>query len=150
MRTEPKSTTWHIRRQLKVAEVPPGPPVYQTLVAEVYGPEMKGQIDVARQIPSEIFQKPQVSWISIGCGRRTEELTFHVDKEKAALQGVGAADFKHAAPGLAGAEVGTRSPPQRREDVPIDLELPRTGRTSVTNWKKSEVASMLGSPGAAR
>src|SRR5208337_4476008 len=34
--------------KLKVAEIPPGPPVYQTLVAEVYGPEYGQQIDIAR------------------------------------------------------------------------------------------------------
>ena len=34
--------------KLKVAEIPPGPPVYQTLVAEVYGPEYSQQIDIAQ------------------------------------------------------------------------------------------------------
>src|SRR5581483_4391900 len=33
--------------RIKVAEVPPGPPVLQTLVAEVYGPDYKGQIELA-------------------------------------------------------------------------------------------------------
>ena len=36
--------------RVKVAEVPPGPPVLQTLVAEVYGPDYDRQIEVARQI----------------------------------------------------------------------------------------------------
>ena len=35
--------------RIKVAEVPPGPPVLQTLVAEVYGPDYKGQIELAAQ-----------------------------------------------------------------------------------------------------
>ena len=42
--------------RIKVSEVPPGPPVVQTLVAEVYGPDATGQIDVARQI-KQIFQQ---------------------------------------------------------------------------------------------
>ncbi len=42
--------------RIKVSEVPPGPPVVQTLVAEVYGPDAAGQIDVARQI-KQIFQQ---------------------------------------------------------------------------------------------
>ena len=42
--------------RIKVAEVPPGPPVLQTLVAEVYGPDYKGQIELAAQI-KKIFQQ---------------------------------------------------------------------------------------------
>jgi multidrug efflux pump subunit AcrB len=40
--------------KLKVAEIPPGPPVLQTLVAEVYGPDYAQQIDVARWSVSRI------------------------------------------------------------------------------------------------
>ena len=36
--------------------MPPGPPVLETLVAEVYGPAQHGQIDIARQI-RDIFEK---------------------------------------------------------------------------------------------
>ena len=41
--------------RIQVSEVPPGPPVIQTLVAEVYGPDLDGQTQVAQQIKS-IFQ----------------------------------------------------------------------------------------------
>ena len=41
--------------RIQVSEVPPGPPVIQTLVAEVYGPDLDGQTEVAQQIKS-IFQ----------------------------------------------------------------------------------------------
>ena len=41
--------------RIQVSEVPPGPPVVQTLVAEVYGPDLDGQTQIARQIKS-IFQ----------------------------------------------------------------------------------------------
>ena len=46
--------------KLKVAEIPPGPPVYQTLVAEVYGPDYSQQIDIARQIRDEFKKTPGV------------------------------------------------------------------------------------------
>jgi hypothetical protein len=36
--------------RIKVAEVPPGPPVLQTLVAEVYGPSQEGRIGIAKRI----------------------------------------------------------------------------------------------------
>jgi hypothetical protein len=41
--------------RIKLAEVPPGPTVLQTLVAEVYGPDYQGQIGLARQI-KDIFK----------------------------------------------------------------------------------------------
>jgi multidrug efflux pump subunit AcrB len=41
--------------RIQVSEVPPGPPVIQTLVAEVYGPDLAGQTQIAHQIKS-IFQ----------------------------------------------------------------------------------------------
>ena len=44
--------------RIKVAEVPPGPPVLQTLVAEVYGPDYERQIAVARQI-RDIFEQTE-------------------------------------------------------------------------------------------
>jgi multidrug efflux pump subunit AcrB len=42
--------------RIKVAEVPPGPPVLQTLVAEVYGPDYKGQTELAAKI-KKIFPR---------------------------------------------------------------------------------------------
>ena len=44
--------------RLKVAEVPPGPPVLQTLVAEVYGPDYRQQIEIARQIKHKFQTTP--------------------------------------------------------------------------------------------
>ena len=35
---------------VKIVEVPPGPPVLSPLVAEIYGPSQEGQIELARQI----------------------------------------------------------------------------------------------------
>src|SRR3989338_6350327 len=42
--------------RVKVAEVPPGPPVLQALVAEVYGPDYERQVAVAEQI-RDIFNR---------------------------------------------------------------------------------------------
>src|SRR5260370_14839628 len=42
--------------RIKVAEVPPGPPVLETLVAEVYGPDMDRRVALARQI-KDLFKQ---------------------------------------------------------------------------------------------
>ena len=41
--------------RIKVAEVPPGPPVLDTLVAEVYGPTQEGRVALAQQV-KQVFQ----------------------------------------------------------------------------------------------
>ena len=76
--------------RIKVAEVPPGPPVLQTLVAEIYGPDYPRQIQIARRFRT-FSRKPRGSWMWTGTWRRTRpEYRFLVDKEKAALNGVSA------------------------------------------------------------
>ena len=76
--------------RVKVAEVPPGPPVLQTLVAEVYGPDYRRQIEIARQI-QDIFDKtPGVVDVDSYVEDDQTKYRFVVDKEKAALNGVSA------------------------------------------------------------
>ncbi len=71
--------------RIKVAEVPPGPPVLETLVAEIYGPTQQGQIALARQV-KEIFEKTNgivdVDWY---VEDDQPKYKLVVDKEKAAL-----------------------------------------------------------------
>jgi multidrug efflux pump subunit AcrB len=130
---------------LKVGEIPPGPPVYQTLVAEVYGPEMNQQIEVARQIRDEFRKTPGVVDVDWTVEDDQPRYTFQVDKEKAALHGVGADQIASTLRvALSGAEVGLAHQPKEREDVPIFLELPRDEKTSLTDLGEIRVASMSG------
>ena len=73
---------------VKVVEVPPGPPVLAPIVAEVYGPEAEGRREVARKIRA-VFEKTDgvvdVDDSSIAAAPRTLLL---VDRRKAALLGV--------------------------------------------------------------
>ena len=73
---------------VKVVEVPPGPPVLAPIVAEVYGPEAEGRRAVAKQIRA-VFEKTagvvDVDDSSIALAPRTLLL---VDRRKAALLGV--------------------------------------------------------------
>ncbi len=73
---------------IKVVEVPPGPPVLSTIVAEVYGPDYDQQMDVARQV-KEILEKTDdvvdTDWMTEAS---QVEYKLLVDKEKAMLNGV--------------------------------------------------------------
>lgn len=73
---------------VKIIEVPPGPPVLSTLVAEIYGPNYKDQIKVAHQVKS-ILQKTNdivdVDWM---VESPQVEYQLQIDKEKAMLNGI--------------------------------------------------------------
>jgi multidrug efflux pump subunit AcrB len=130
---------------VKVAEVPPGPPVLQTLVAEVYGPEYHGQIEVARQV-REIFEQTKgvvdVDWY---VEDDQTKVRFAVDQEKAALNGVSAEQVA-ATLSLAveGKEVGLLHQPREQEDVPILLRLPPAERSRVEALRQIKVAGRKG------
>ena len=120
---------WHAR--VKVAEVPPGPPVISTLVAEVYGPDYRRQVEVARQIRT-IFDETagvvDVDWYMVADQKR---LDFEVERDKAGARGITAADVSQSvAMGLGGEQVGLMHVDDEREDIPIRVRLSRASRSS--------------------
>ncbi|MGO9317882.1 MAG: efflux RND transporter permease subunit [Terracidiphilus sp.] len=117
--------------RIQVNEVPPGPPVVQTLVAEVYGPDLDGQTRVAQQIKS-IFQNTagvvDTDWYVEDPQPR---LVMRVDEVKAAEHGIAVSDITHAlALALSGTEVGLIHDQATREPVPAMVELDRADRSS--------------------
>ncbi|MFN7828232.1 MAG: efflux RND transporter permease subunit [Acidobacteriota bacterium] len=141
--------------RVKVSEVPPGPPVLQTLVAEVYGPDSRRQVEIARQI-RDIFDRTDgvvdVDWYVEDDQTRYR---FEVDQEKAALNGVAAeqiaATLRVALDGL---PVGLAHPPVSRstgepgpvekEDLPIVLQMSRADRSGLEELKQIRVVGERG------
>ncbi|MGD0126844.1 MAG: efflux RND transporter permease subunit [Terriglobia bacterium] len=131
--------------KLKVAEIPPGPPVYQTLVAEVYGPDYSQQIDVARQIRDEFKKTPGVVDVDWTVEASEPQYRLVVDKEKAALAGVAADQIAQTLRlAVSGAIVGLAHQPKEKEDVDIVLEVPRADRSSLAGLGAIRVASASG------
>jgi multidrug efflux pump subunit AcrB len=131
--------------KLKVAEIPPGPPVYQTLVAEVYGPDYSQQIDVARQIRDEFKKTPGVVDVDWTVEAPEPQYRLVVDKEKAALAGVSADQVAQTLRlAVSGAVVGLAHQPKEKEDVDIVLEVPRADRSSLAGLSAIRVASVSG------
>ena len=73
---------------IKIVEVPPGPPVLSTLVAEVYGPDYKQQIEVANQVKGILENTSDVVDIDWMVEAPQVEYKLEVDKEKAMLNGI--------------------------------------------------------------
>jgi multidrug efflux pump subunit AcrB len=76
------------RANVKVIEVPPGPPVLSTLVAEIYGPNYKDQIKVANQVKDILKNTSDIVDIDWTVEDNQVEYKLEVDKEKAMLNGI--------------------------------------------------------------
>jgi multidrug efflux pump subunit AcrB len=131
--------------RIKVAEVPPGPPVLETLVAEVYGPDYGRQIEIARGI-RDIFDKTEgvvdADWY---VEDDQPKYRFTIDKEKAALAGVTAEQVAETLKiAVDGASAGLLHQDQEKEDVPIILRLPRAERSSASDLMRIKLAGRHG------
>ena len=73
---------------VKIIEVPPGPPVLSTLVAEIYGPDYDQQIEVANQVKSILEKTTDIVDIDWMVEDNQIEYKLEVDKEKAMLNGI--------------------------------------------------------------
>jgi multidrug efflux pump subunit AcrB len=133
------------KARVKVAEVPPGPPVLQTLVAEVYGPDYDRQIAVARQIRG-IFEKTNgvvdTDWY---VEDEQPQYNFAIDKEKAALNGITPEQVSSTLRlALSGTSVGLLHQPEEKEDVPIVLRLPIEERSNLEGLKQIRLSGAQG------
>ncbi|NUM55022.1 MAG: efflux RND transporter permease subunit [Candidatus Hydrogenedentes bacterium] len=131
--------------RVKVAEVPPGPPVLQTLVAEIYGPDYGKQIDLARQV-LEVFEQTEgvvdADWY---VEADQTKYRFVIDDEKAALNGISAAQIAGTLrTALSGVEGGLVHIPSEKEDAPIRLQLDRAQRSSVDGLSAIKVQGDTG------
>lgn len=131
--------------RLVVAEVPPGPPVYATLMTEVYGPDYSKQIEVARKIRNGFKATPGVVDVDWTVEDNQPEYRISMDKVKAALDGITQDQFTRTLRlALSGTEVGLAHRPNEREDVPITLELSRAERSSINDLEQIRLMSSQG------
>jgi multidrug efflux pump subunit AcrB len=116
--------------RVKLAEVPPGPPVLSTLVAEVYGPDDSRRIELARQIRQIFEETPGVVDVDWLVEDEQTKLDFTVAQDKAALAGISAEEVARTlAVALGGTDAGLLHLASEREDVPIRVRLSRQARS---------------------
>ena len=132
----------HYGARIKVAEVPPGPPVLETLVAEVYGPSEEGRIRLARQI-RDLFRRTDgivdVDWY---VEDDQPKYRLRVDEEKAALHGISEDDVARAVTiASAGYQAGLLHVDSEKEDVPITLRLDRAERSDIERIANLKLAA---------
>jgi multidrug efflux pump subunit AcrB len=131
--------------RLKVAEVPPGPPVLQTLVAEVYGPNYDRQIELARELRTMLEKTPGVVDVDWYVEDPQPEMLFHFDRLKASMAGVSISEAQQAvALAIGGSQAGLLHLSNEAEDVPLKLRLPLADRSSIEALNRLRVASASG------
>jgi multidrug efflux pump subunit AcrB len=118
--------------RVKIAEIPPGPPVLSTLVAEVYGPEPERQRQIAADVRRIFEATPGVVDVDWFVEDDQEKVTFAVDRAKAALAGISAEQVSQSlAVALGGAAAGQVHLPREKEPVELLVRLPREVRAGV-------------------
>ncbi len=117
---------------VKITEIPPGPPVLSTLLAEIYGPDYKKQIEIARKI-KKIFEETEgvvdVDWFV-----QDPQVKYKLvpDPVKAAYNGITVEQVaKTLALAQYGMDIALADVERDLENVCINLRLPRKDRTSV-------------------
>jgi multidrug efflux pump subunit AcrB len=117
--------------RVAVAEVPPGPPVLQTLVAEIYGPTEENRLKMAQKIIDIFHNTPGVVDTDWYIEADQPKVEFVIDKEKAALNGISAETISQTLKIAVGGEsVDLLHVPREKEDVNIVLQLPLASRSN--------------------
>jgi len=131
--------------RLKVAEVPPGPPVLQTLVAEVYGPDAGGRLAVARQVKEAFLQTPGIVDVDWMVDDPRPERVIRIERDKALAAGI---DPKRAleavAVSLRGEKAGLLHDESAGEDAPIVVRLPLKDRAHLPDLQALAVRGQGG------
>ena len=143
LRLEPIAKRYAAR--IKLAEVPPGPPVLETLVAEVYGPAMDRRIELARHIRDLFKQTKGVVDVDWYVEDDQTKYRLLVDKEKAALNGISEDDIARAMQvASSGYQAGLLHQDSEKEDVSLTVRLDRATRSDIERIQGLKIAGRNG------
>lgn len=130
---------------VKMVEVPPGPPVLSTVVAEVYGPDYDKQIDIAQQLKARFAHTQDVVDIDWMVEDDQPEYHIEVDKEKAMRIGVATEQISATVfAAIAGMQAGIIYNPDAFNQTAINLKLSDVDKTSIDEVLDLRVANMQG------
>ncbi len=129
----------------KTVEVPPGPPVLSPIVAEVYGPDYDGQIELARRIRAIFEKTPDVVDVDDSISAVAEKKVLKISPAKAAGQGVNQRDIVDVvAMALAGESVTPLHDGVSQYEALIRIVLPEEKQSSLDQLLKLRVRATTG------
>ena len=130
---------------VKIVEVPPGPPVLSTLVAEIYGPDYNEQIRIANQIKNLFKKTPDV--VDVDWMVEADQPEFHVEvnKEKAMRNGITTAQITATMQAaLSGMAAGNVYEPSSYDQTAIKLQLTDEDKTSMNDILDLKIIGIQG------
>ncbi|MFO1319825.1 MAG: efflux RND transporter permease subunit [Burkholderiales bacterium] len=130
---------------LKVVEVPPGPPVLSPIVAEIYGPDYAGQMVVAKRVRAAFAETPDIVAIDDSVEDAAPRLVVRVRQSKAALAGVAPRDIVETMRmGLAGENATPVHSGAAKYEIPVRITLPPEQQSTLDGLLKLTVRSASG------
>ena len=130
---------------VKVIEVPPGPPVQSPIVAEVYGMDYQGQIQVAKMIRETLESTDDIVDVDDSVESSSSKWTIKVDRQKAAKLGINQKTIADAiSAALQGRDVGQLHGVNAKYPVPIRLEFSNADKADINSLLSLEVRSQTG------
>ena len=130
---------------VKIVEVPPGPPVLSPIVAEIYGLDYLGQIRVAKAVRKIFESTPDIVDVDDSVETPSPRLILRVDRKKAALLGVSQAEVADAiATVLKGEDVSYLHGNKVKYPLPIRLEFPVQDKADLDPLLSLRVRSRTG------
>lgn len=129
LRDDLEAIAGDIDAHLKLVQMPPGPPVLATIVAELYGDDETPYIDIenaAKTLAERIGKEDFVREVDTSVPDDYQVWRFVVDREKAALSGISARDIHQSIKAAtAGWTIDFLQQPTEINPLPIEIRLPR-------------------------
>ncbi len=130
---------------VKIVEVPPGPPVQAPLVAEIYGVDYSGQVDVAKEVRAVFESTPDIVDVDDSVEAASPKLIVRVDQQKAALLGVSQQAVVSAlTASLSGDDVSYLHGGRVKYPTPIRLEMDVADKAAIDSVLALKTRSQSG------
>ncbi|MEJ2141148.1 MAG: efflux RND transporter permease subunit [Gammaproteobacteria bacterium] len=130
---------------VKVVEVPPGPPVMSPLVAEIYGLDYNGQMKVAKAVRDVFISTDDIVDVDDSIETRATKIIVKVDQQKAAQLGVSQhAVVTSLSAALSGDDVSYLHTGHQKLPLPIRLEFSVADKASFNSLLALKVRSQQG------
>jgi len=126
LRARLKAVTLPAGTVARVVEVPPGPPVLATLLAEVYGPSSSERRAVAHELKTIFASVPYIVDIDDSIGQPRPRLRISIDQDRLEFFGVEQRDVYDTIQALfGGTTVGYSHRGEGRNPIAITVRLPK-------------------------
>ncbi len=130
---------------VKMVEVPPGPPVLSTLVAEIYGPDYDKQIDIAQQLKNRFAKTQDVVDIDWMVEDGQPEYHIEVDNEKAMRMGIATEQISATvSAAISGMQTGFIYKPESYSQTAINLQLSNAAKSSIDDVLNLKIINAQG------